>query len=114
MGYYTRFQLEVVIPEEFYVEKLTDLDINLLFRFERLYYDSGLDAFVSSGEIKWYEHEEDLKTLSLSERDFLFILTGIGENPGDLWVKYFKNGYMEKYKAKITYPEFQGAAKTGA
>jgi hypothetical protein len=57
------------------------------------------ECALDDGErIKWYEHEDDMKKLSGEMRGVLFILNGVGEEHGDEWVKYFKNGKMQVHK----------------
>ena len=39
----------------------------------------------------WEYNEADMKTISAYWPDIVFTLTGVGEDPGDQWVKYFKD-----------------------
>lgn len=72
MGYYTDYQLEV----------LGSVDDNLPKEiFEEL-------------DLKWYEHEKDVKEISLKYNYCIFILYGIGEEYDDLWKKIFINGNL--------------------
>ncbi len=57
-------------------------------------------------ETKWYEHEEHMKAISKEYPDVIFQLNGEGEESGDVWIKYFVNGKMQKAAAKITFDEF--------
>lgn len=57
-------------------------------------------------ECKWYEHTEDMRNVSKKYRNVLFILTGNGEEPDDMWVKYFVNGKVQTEYAVITYGKF--------
>ena len=46
-------------------------------------------------------------TLEISKKhpDVLFKLRGEGENSGDIWDKYYKNGKMQKCDARIVIPK---------
>lgn len=55
---------------------------------------------------KWYEHEEDMKQLSLQFPHILFTLSGDGEEKEDLWRKYFLAGKMQVARAIIVYDNF--------
>lgn len=54
----------------------------------------------------WYEHEVDLKEYSAKFPNQLFRLRGEGEEPLDVWIKYFKNGRMQRCPAKVTFDDF--------
>ena len=55
---------------------------------------------------KWYNHEKHMKELSKIYPDTTFLLEGEGEESGDIWQKYFKNGKMQVCKAEIVFPAF--------
>ena len=55
----------------------------------------------ASESCKWYDHETDLNLLSVQMPDVVFTLSGEGEEAGDIWMKYFKNGEMVVDKASI-------------
>lgn len=61
--------------------------------------ESLLDVLGDS--CKWYEHEEDMRRVSKVFPSVLFTLRGEGEESGDIWVKYFKDGKMQVAKAEI-------------
>lgn len=104
MGYYTDYDLEVVdcADLEFDDVEAAALEIDTDYGEElvnQLLQGNGYNC-------KWYDHEKDMRTLSLKCPDVLFRLKGHGEEEGDQWVKYFKNGLMQECRAKITYDDF--------
>lgn len=56
--------------------------------------------------MKWYHCIEDMKKISLQFPDTTIFIHGEGEDQGDLWDAYFRNGKAAVYKAEIIYPEF--------
>lgn len=80
--------------------------INLL----RAKYEEAAHALNENGSAeescKWYEHEENLREFSKGYPEAIFKLKGEGEEAGDLWIKYFKNGKMQLAEAKITFEEY--------
>lgn len=55
---------------------------------------------------EWYDHEDHMKQLSKIYPYTTFLLEGGGEESGDIWQKYFKNGKMQVCKAEIVFPAF--------
>lgn len=55
---------------------------------------------------KWYDHEKELKNITKEIPGVLIKLYGIGEEPLDIWRKYFYNGKMQLAKAKINFDDF--------
>lgn len=83
MGYYTRYTLTTKPVEK--QEEAVQLLENLI----------GYDP--TSQSTKWYDREEDLCKLSSSPElvDVLLILDGEGEETGDEWRCFAKNGRKE-------------------
>lgn len=55
---------------------------------------------------KWYDHEEEMAEFSKIYPDVVFELSGEGEESGDIWKKYFKNGQKQICMAEIVYPPY--------
>ena len=98
MGYYTNYGLSVIegndeLIKEF-VESLKDIT-----------YALNEDGSCNNS-CKWYSHEKDLKDFSKKHPETLFLLEGEGEENGDLWKKYFKDGKMQVCQATITFEKY--------
>jgi hypothetical protein len=101
MGYYTNYRLKV---------DTDDPGIIAILEGEDFLGEAMRDGGV---ECKWYDHEGEMQSFSRKFPDVLFTLTGYGEDIADkqdIWVKYFKGGKMQHYKAKIFFPSFDSTA----
>lgn len=101
MGYNTRYKLEVVDDQgrgDMLIAALRESFEYAAFTLS----PSGAPSEASS----WYEHEENLREFSQNHPLCLFILSGEGEESGDIWKKYFLNGKCQKAKAEIKFAEF--------
>jgi len=54
----------------------------------------------------WYDHEKDMRLLSTKFPDFVFWLSGNGDNCEDMWQKFFVGGQMQECYAQIVYDDF--------
>lgn len=118
MGYYTYFELSTKENKTYKVSEIIsymkkecmknssyypfeyDFD-NLLF--DDSIYNFSLDAGDST---KWYDHDEEMIELSLQFPEIVFQLYGDGEENGDTWYKYYKNGKKQYCPAIITYEKY--------
>lgn len=91
MGYYTRYEIKTNGDTKKVVKALCCAS-----RYHNL----------TDEAVKWYEHEDDCRTVSQDFPETLITVIGKGENDDDFWVKYFKNGRMQRGKAWIAYEEF--------
>lgn len=99
MGYYTNYYLDVHEGDLSIQEILESVSEN---EFEGLNY--GIDTDGSSlDSVKWYDHEADMRDLSLKFPTIVFKLHGEGEDNNDIWYKYFKNGKSQDCYAKIAF-----------
>lgn len=110
MGYYTYYELdytgEIEVPAAL-IEEASKYGAKispLVDHVEGITQVVGYNPFTD--QTKWYDHEKDMKTYSQKYPEVLFILSGEGEESGDIWRKYFKNGRVQTCKAKITFDEF--------
>ena len=101
MGYTTYFTVsreddEPFTPEE--REALLALDV---FEDET---NKGKETICMGGLAKWYECFEDMKDFSLKFPGVVFKMHGEGEERGDFWDAYFKDGKGQDCPADILYP----------
>lgn len=54
----------------------------------------------------WYEHEENMREISKSYPETLFLLSGEGADFLRDWRKYFWNGKMQFCEAIVIFEEF--------
>ena len=90
MIYYTRYNL-IALPEG----SLKDADIlNCLHNVNPLKGFNKYSSFAEWAEEprKWYDYNYDMTHLSSCYPNVTFILAGSGENVGDVWKRYYKNG----------------------
>lgn len=102
MGYYTYFTLNVLNWKELNRQEqqritgeLRDMDV-----FE----DIG-DGYAYA-DAKWYDSDEDMYILSKRCPKALFSLEGDGEEDGDLWQVFYKNGMAQNANVRIERDEF--------
>ena len=98
MGYYTQYDLEIIDGSSGLIKDLIDECEEAGYAFE-----ANGDC---SQECKWYDHKEDLTAFSKKHPEALFMLSGEGEDNGDAWHEYYRNGKVQVCKAKLVYPEF--------
>lgn len=96
MGYYTEYTLDIIDKNYKYNEEEILHELEIISEYS--------DQFLEP--IKWYEHEENMLKLSRRYPDIVFKLKGIGEEFPDIWIKYFKNGKMQKCIAKIMFDDY--------
>jgi hypothetical protein len=101
MGYYTDYNLKVHEGNRSIESILEQVD----GQFEDLEWAVDFSGDTNDSA-KWYDHEIDMKKLSKIYPDIVFKLKGHGEESGDTWIKYFKNGKMQNCPAKITFDEY--------
>jgi hypothetical protein len=113
MGYYTSFEMVSItgtrdnwvtgVDEQGETHRVNigiDMAKVIFEMVQAISYDPFADA------CKWYSHEDDMKSFSRNYPTLVFTLKGEGEEAGDMWYKYFRNGKMQKAPAIVTYPDF--------
>lgn len=109
MGYYTQFELYIHDGQA---------DINAVY--QRLRQIVGIEPsepcpflvltngtyIESDTAIKWYDHDDDCAEMSKHFPGVVFRLEGVGEDNGDLWTAYYKNGLCQICRAVLTRPPY--------
>jgi len=99
MGYYTQYSIEVIEgdPRGIIEELIAD-------------YEDAAHALDEDGgcreECKWYDSDANMREFSKKHPEHLFRLEGIGEESGDIWHQYWKNGKSQYVKAEIVYAPY--------
>ena len=89
MTYYTKHTLEI-IPE--------NNDI-----YQEFVNNTG---FIEDDETKWYSREKDCINLSRENKGYLIVVTGEGNETGDVWKQAFLSGCkVWEWKLELTIPE---------
>lgn len=106
MGYYTRYKLDIFRDHK-YISAQCEPGLLEAIRADDACCYGSLDwAYFDQGEeVKWYEHEEDMKKFSKRFPDIVFCLEGRDEE-GEVWRKYFKDGKFQYVKPQITWPDY--------
>jgi len=108
MGYYTAFSLELKTASGNNLFSHPDPDpIIAELRGENKEAEYCLDVDGLTEETgKWYDVDSDMKAFSLKHPDVVFVMSGEGEESGDMWTNYFHNGKMQECRVKISYPPY--------
>jgi hypothetical protein len=95
MGYMTDFKLNVFEGDADSIAQ----DLTTISTYE---WDDSLELY----DAKWYNHHEDMIALSKLYPNALFCLAGSGEESGDLWKAYYKNGKSQYCEVIMTYEPY--------
>ena len=112
MGYSTRYNLTWKPLNEVPQYEVDDL-VGAAIRAAKEKDSDFMYAIDDSGEsedtCKWYDHEKEVKSFSKKFPKVLFMLSGEGEESGDIWKKFFLNGKMQVTKARLVFDEFDAS-----
>ena len=89
MGYYTQYALTVDSEDREHHES-------------RILEESGYSSLEDG--IKWYSHDEQLKAYSKANPGITFTLDGDGEEIGDVWRKWYRNGEVQEWRLVVERP----------
>lgn len=104
MGYYTKYNLSITKGGD--EEKKVATDLSKVMGYGPSSDPCEFFEDLLEEPMKWYEHEKDMKAISLKYLYLTFLLEGEGEESGDMWRKYFRNGMSHTITAKIVFEKF--------
>ena len=110
VGYYTRFRVSfrsVGEPDPYLPFIQTDTAEAFVPTLNALLVDGVFqpDGW-SCDTLKWYDWELDMMRASAQMPGVLMILTGSGEDDGDLWRAYFLDGRVQSVRSVVEFPPF--------
>lgn len=119
MGYNTKHSLEIHLLtdisgfETSESKKLSDLDKKIMtkdviYNFLQVCEDARYainDKGKTEESCSWYDLKKDLENYSKNHPNIVFIMSGFGEESGDVWKMYCINGKSEYIKAKMVFDE---------
>ena len=98
--YIINYDLDIVGEDFENLFPVEQIELSRICREEILGVENIIDG------VNWYNHEEEMRELSKRHSGFVFKLSGEGEVPGDIWIKYFQNGKMQICRVKISFDKF--------
>lgn len=108
MGYYSDFDI-CVSSKQFTADEINEIierqkeTNDACANFAYLDYCRGGESWY--GNLKWYSCEENMQEISKMFPDAIFIVEVSGEEHGDFWKLYAKNGRTQVCRGEIIYDE---------
>lgn len=96
MGYYTSFAINISKDEPSFRDRL-ELISDEQFEQDGTYYYTYA---------KWYDYAKNMCELSKEFPNLVITVNGSGEEPGDLWQDYWKEGKWHHQVINITFDSF--------
>lgn len=107
MGYYTYYDLSIDEGSNEEQAK-AESDINALKGANSFIWE----AYHEGVHAKWYDHDEEIIEFSKLHPNIVFSLEGDGEETGDQWFKYYKNGKYQYDPAQIIFEGYHPSLLT--
>lgn len=105
MGYYTSYKLTVLNAN---MDEI-DSSVHPEWDEDSLYGDGlSIQSLITNNAeaMKWYNHEDEMRERSKQYPEYVFILDGDGEEAGDVWREFYKDGKTYSWTAEIKRPDF--------
>ena len=110
MGYYTHFELEIKTSSGNNLFAVESSIAEPIIADLRASNEEAEYCLQPNGEAeergKWYDNDQNIKEFSLKYPHYVFVITGEGEESGDIWKRYTQNGKSQHCEAVITFPPF--------
>lgn len=103
MGYITRFELDVTGSSEDALAEFEEAADAGEETHSGIQYSDFLDG--ESISCKWYNSKEDMIQLSKKFPELLFSVDAAGEEPGDLWQAWARNGKYKRIEPELVWPK---------
>ncbi len=101
MGYYTQFDIKVK-EGEVDIQSLQDT-INEISNYS---FDTDGNEIWSNGSYKWYDYAHDMEKVSKLFPDIVIQVDGNGEEFGDIWRTFWKNGKYQQAERVVTVEDY--------
>lgn len=101
MGYYTHYKVRALNDRMELDMAMAAKDKTLDGLIEEMLGDNPFEE-----SCKWYSHDEDMNRFSKLYPKVVFMLEGEGEENGDMWRSYHRDGKSYTIKAKIVWDDF--------
>src|ERR1044072_2892574 len=104
MGHYTVFKGSVTGPQAGLDKLKAYADSGHTFSDYEIELSDWFDTYLNGGEsMKWYDCDVDCANLSKQYPNLLFEVEGIGEEAGDVWKAWFRNGSSVRVQATLSF-----------
>lgn len=108
MGYCTNYKLHTIPALKGSDIKVLDVD-----EFDHVWEPDELlstpHELFDGDECKWYDHDTDMLKVTKKHPGVVFILDGEGEESGDIWRNFYRDGKVLKWRPEINLPDFNEA-----
>ena len=103
MGYLTNYSITAPTTEKEVWEDVRNL-CGGLFESDMYMWEHEINS-TGAYAVKWYDHTLDMTKLSEKYPTVKFVLSGEGEEQGDVWRKIFLGGKMKHLEPEIVWPD---------
>ncbi len=107
MGYRTEYKIQLDFLSGISRKEQTEFRELIQQELSNIEYGDISEILMDwSQPMKWYDHDDDMRRISVKYPMVIFTLMGKGEESDDLWWKYYLAGRRQFAPAKIFYDSF--------